>query len=125
MLAAEAERTGTIPDGWPSKLVVVPAVYNEWDMPEGATVPDVVPAWARPTYGKNKYTIGPLYQRRFESKPNFVPNHSGATDVRQEQVHHRPAVPATVRVQAQLCAQPLVRDWRLSQVYHRQLRPAP
>ena len=81
MLAAEAERTGTIPDGWPSKLVVVPAVYNEWDMPEGATVPDVVPAWARPTYGKNKYTIGPLYQRRFESKPNFVPNHSYETGV--------------------------------------------
>ena len=81
MLAAEAERTGTIPDGWPSELVVVPAVYNEWDMPEGATVPDVVPAWARPTYGKNKYTIGPLYQRRFESKPNFVPNHSYETGV--------------------------------------------
>ena len=81
MLAAEAERTGTIPDGWPSKLVVVPAVYNEWDMPEGAAVVDVVPEWARPTYGKNKYTIGPLYQRRFESKPNFVPNHSYETGV--------------------------------------------
>ena len=55
-----------------SKLVVVPAVFDEWDVPEGASVESSVPAWARPDPVKDPYVVSDLYQRRFEAAPGFV-----------------------------------------------------
>ena len=79
---ARAARAASPVDGaWPSKLVVVPAVFDEWDVPEGASVESSVPAWARPDPVKDPYVVSDLYQRRFEAAPGFVPNRAYETAV--------------------------------------------
>ena len=79
---ARAARAASPVDGaWPSKLVVVPAVFDEWDVPEGASVESSVPAWARPDPVKDPYVVSDLYQRRFEAAPGFVPNRASETAV--------------------------------------------
>ena len=66
---------------WPAKLVVVPAVFDEWDIPQGRSVKTTVPAWARPDPAKDHYVVSDLYQRRFEAAPGFVPNRAYETAV--------------------------------------------
>ena len=66
---------GVVSDAkWPTSVVVVPAVYDEWDPAEGSEdVSSGIPEWATPSK-KDSYSMAPLYQRRFDSEPNFVPN---------------------------------------------------
>ena len=79
---ARAARVASPVDGaWPAKLVVVPAVFDEWDVPEGESVESSVPAWARPDPVKDPYVVSDLYQRRFEAAPGFVPNRAYETAV--------------------------------------------
>jgi hypothetical protein len=66
---------------WPAKLVVVPAVFDEWDIPQGRSVKTTVPAWARPDPAEDHYVVSDLYQRRFEASPGFVPNRAYETAV--------------------------------------------
>ena len=58
---------------WRTALVVVPAVYDEWDVVDGDAAASGIPTWATPDK-KSLYSMAPLYQRREPSEPNFVPN---------------------------------------------------
>ena len=74
---------GSSKKAWPTPLVVVPAVYDEWDAPAGSETKDLaraVPDWAAPARGA-KYAVSELYQRRDEDGSRFVPNRAYATGV--------------------------------------------
>jgi hypothetical protein len=76
----EAESSGSA--AWPTRLVVVPAVYNEWDFPKDANSDASLPEWAKPSVENgDSYSMGPFYQRRFPEQPNYVPNHAYETAV--------------------------------------------
>ena len=51
---------------WPRPVVVVPAVFNEFDA--GA------PPWAEPTVN-DAYAVAPLYDRRDNTSKYYVPNY--------------------------------------------------
>ena len=73
---------------WPTPLVVVPAVFDEWDTPvitsgspkETKTKTSAVPDWAAPGE-QSAYSVSELYQRRDEDAPGFVPNRAYETGV--------------------------------------------
>ena len=71
---------------WPAPLVVVPAVFDEWDASKASwkasskKKESAVPDWATP--GPDApYAVSELYQRRDETSANFVPNHAYETGV--------------------------------------------
>ena len=67
---------------WPTPLVVVPAVFDEWDTPVGSGSPETsaVPDWAAPGE-TSAYSVSELYQRRDEDGAGFVPNRAYETGV--------------------------------------------
>ena len=68
--------------GWPTPLVVVPAVFDEWDAPEGARhASDAIPDWATPGARDGYSMASNFYQRRFEEDADFVPNRGYETSV--------------------------------------------
>ena len=69
---------------WATKMVVVPAVFDEWDYPKDSAEGDAtnVPEWAMPSKKRgDAYSMGPLYQRRDPAAPNYVPNNAYETGV--------------------------------------------
>ena len=64
---------------WPTRVVMVSSVYDEWDADEE------IPVWANnsadPTTYPDEapravgYTVAPMYQRRHPERPGYVPNH--------------------------------------------------
>ena len=65
---------------WPTPLVVVPAVFDEWDTPVGSPEASAVPDWAAPGR-ESAYAVSELYQRRDEDGAGFVPNRAYETGV--------------------------------------------
>ena len=65
--AGDAPPPVTSAGGWPKEVVVVPAVFREWDA--------ALPAWACPG-AADAYAVAPLYQRVEPSAPRYVPNYA-------------------------------------------------
>ena len=59
-------RSEPAPSSWPKPVIVVPAVYREWER-RG------VPSWACPARGAD-YAVAPVYQRLDPVAPRYVPN---------------------------------------------------
>ena len=76
---ASASKASKKQASWPTPLVVVPAVYDEWDAPAGSET-SAIPDWAAPS-ATDAYAVSSLYQRRDEDGENFVPNRAYETGV--------------------------------------------
>ena len=78
---------------WPTRVVVVPAVYREWD--------ERIPSWACPSQD-DRYSVGPLYQRIDPRAPRYLPNYAyeGGTYLRFVLDHYEELPEWTVFVQA-------------------------
>jgi hypothetical protein len=76
---ASASKASKKQASWPTPLVVVPAVYDEWDAPAGSEQ-SAIPDWAAPS-ATDAYAVSSLYQRRDEDGENFVPNRAYETGV--------------------------------------------
>ena len=76
---ASASKASKKQASWPTPLVVVPAVYDEWDAPAGSET-SAIPDWAAPS-ATAPYAVSALYQRRDEDGENFVPNRAYETGV--------------------------------------------
>ena len=86
------ERAAAGGASWPRDVVVVPAVYKEWD--------SSIPAWACPG-SEARYAVAPLYQRLSSTEPRFVPNFSYEAGIYLRFVvdHYHNLPPITVFVQ--------------------------
>ena len=78
----KSPKSGSKSPSWPTPLVVVPAVFDEWDTPVGSGSPETsaVPDWAAPGE-TSAYSVSELYQRRDEDGAGFVPNRAYETGV--------------------------------------------
>ena len=76
---ASASKASKKQASWPTPLVVVPAVYDEWDALAGSET-SAIPDWAAPS-ATAPYAVSALYQRRDEDGENFVPNRAYETGV--------------------------------------------
>ena len=78
---------------WPRDVIVVPAVYKEWERE--------IPDWACPST-QESYAVAPFYQRLDPNGPRFVPNHANEAGIYLRFVvdHYANMPPLTVFIQA-------------------------
>ena len=63
---------GEAPAAWPTRLVVVPAVYNEWDHPADEPMNASLPDWARPSVEAGDHYSMVRFYRNTTATATFI-----------------------------------------------------